>query len=563
VNPIRDAWRARCEAGHKPAVRAEAADGVGVLYLYDPIDEWFGVTAKDFVIAVDQLGDVDTIQLHVNSPGGDVFDAVAIANTLRAHKADVHAIVDGLAASSASFIAAAADRLTMMPNSTMMIHDAWTIAIGDADTMREAGDLLDRTSDNIASIYAAKAGGDAADWRATMKAEAWYSPAEAVDAGLADDTGELPDDAAQLADVVTFPVAAIPTTAHNVAAAAVAASIQPKGNTSMNPTPDVAATAPAAGAAADTSPAAAPPAIGDPTASRRPSASIKTLDQFYAAMTQRAAGGALPELRNALEDITQSSVGVDLEQPDFVGELWSGVRYQRRIVPLIKGPNLTSFTLKGWRWTTKPVMAAYAGDKADVPSNVVGTEPASASAVRLAGAHDIDRKFVDFPDDGFFAAYYAAMAESYARLSDAAAAAAIIAGATDVALPAYEGFLGAIAAGVAAIDADTGAGTTFVLANPADLIPFVLATTSNDLPARLQMIGVDLDRIQSSTQVPAGHVIVGNSAAIVYRELGDTPIRVQAINVAQGGVDAGVFGYYATQLQDSGGIQDVVIDTGA
>lgn len=331
----------------------------------------------------------------------------------------------------------------------------------------------------------------------------------------------------------------------------------------MPPTPAVAATAPETGAAADTSPAAAPPAIGDPSSNRRPAQAIETLDAFYAALTQREAGGNLPsELRNALADITQSGVGVDIEQPDFVGELWSGVRYQRRIVPLINGPKLTSFKLTGWRWTTKPVMAPYTGDKADVPSNAVATEPAEAMAVRLAGAHDIDRKFVDFDDQGFFAAYYAAMAESYARLSDAAAAAAIVAAATDVAAPAYEGFLGAVAAGVSAIDDDTGAGTTFVLANKADLIPWVLATTNTDLPARLQTIGVDLDRIKTSASVPAGHVIVGTSAAITYRELGDTPIRVQAINVAQGGVDTGVFGYYATLLNDAGGLQDVVIDTG-
>lgn len=563
---VRDAWRARCEAGHRPAVRAETdtETATGRLYLYDPIDDWFGITARDFLQAVDQLGDVDTIELHVNSPGGDVFDGVAIANTLRAHRANVHVVVDGIAASAASFIAVTGDRVTMMPNTTMMIHDAWGLCVGNAADMLETAGLLDRVSDNIASMYAAKAGGETADWRSTMKTEAWYTPAEALAAGLVDDLELEPADDAgddQVAAVVAFPVSAIPTT--DVAAAAVAASLNTtKGHLTMT-TPAVAATAPETGAAADTSPAAAPPAIGDPTSNRRPADQIGSLDQFYAALTQREAGGRLPgELRNALEDITQSAVGVDVQQPDFVGELWDGVRYQRRIVPLINGPKLTSFKLTGWKWTTKPVMAPYAGDKADVPSNAVSTDPVSANAVRLAGAHDIDRKFVDFPDQGFFDSYYAAMAESYARLSDAAAAAAIVAAATDVAAPAYEGFLGAIAAGISAIEDDTNASSTFVLANKADLIPWVLATTTSDMPARLAAIGIDLDRIKTSSSVPAGHVIVGTSAAIEYRELGDTPIRVQAINVAQGGVDTGVFGYYATLLHDAGGLQDVVIDTG-
>lgn len=332
----------------------------------------------------------------------------------------------------------------------------------------------------------------------------------------------------------------------------------------MTTTQPVAATAPQTGAAADTSPAAAPPAIGDPGAAgstRRPSAAIPSLDAFYAALTQREAGGMLPgELRNALTDITQSSVGVDIEQPDWVGELWTGVRYQRKIVPLILGRKLTSLRVQGWRWTTKPAMAPYTGDKADVASNAVGTEPFSDVAKRLAGAHDIDRSFVDFPDAGFFEAYYAAMTESYAILSDAAAADAIIAGATDVIAPDYPGFLGAIAAGVAELDDATNAGATFVLANKADVIPWVLGMTNQDLPARLATIGVDLDRIKTSNRVAAGHVIVGTSAAIEFRELGDTPVRVQAVNVAQGGVDAGVFGYYATLLHDAGGLQDVTID---
>ena len=178
-----------------PGLRAsilapEVLDGIAKLRLYDPIDSWggdWGVSAKEFATALAELpDDTSTIHLHINSPGGMVFEGVAILNQLRQHQAKVVAVVDGLAASAASFIACGADEVHMAPNTQLMIHDAWGIAIGNAATMRETGDLLDRLSDNIAAIYADKAGGDPADWRTAMLAESWYSPEEAVAAGLAD-----------------------------------------------------------------------------------------------------------------------------------------------------------------------------------------------------------------------------------------------------------------------------------------------------------------------------------------------------------------------------------------
>lgn len=178
-----------------PGIRAsvlvpELADGVATMRLYDPIDDWggdWGVSAKEFAASLNSLpDDVHTIQLHINSPGGLVFEAVAILNQLRQHSARVVAVVDGLAASAASYIATGADEVQMAPNSTLMIHDAWGFAIGNAADMRQSADLLDRLSNNIASIYAAKAGGTVEDWRAAMLAESWYSAEEAVTAGLAD-----------------------------------------------------------------------------------------------------------------------------------------------------------------------------------------------------------------------------------------------------------------------------------------------------------------------------------------------------------------------------------------
>lgn len=160
------------------------------VYLYDEIGGW-GVSAREFSIALGAL-DVETIDLRINSPGGSVFEGMAIMNALRRHKARVEATVDGLAASAASFIAMAADHVVMNRGSELMIHEAWGWAQGDAKTMREMAVSLDKTSAAIAGVYAQRAGGDADSWREVMAAETWYSAEEAVLAGLADEWVDAP-----------------------------------------------------------------------------------------------------------------------------------------------------------------------------------------------------------------------------------------------------------------------------------------------------------------------------------------------------------------------------------
>lgn len=167
-------------------------NGPAEIYLYDEISFW-GVSAQSFAT---ELGTVTAkdVTVRVNSPGGDVFDGIAIGNLLASHPATVTVQVDALAASIASVIAVmGADRLVMGPHSQMMIHDASGFAMGNATDMREAATMLDMVSDNIAEVYAVKAGGTPAAWRKTMKAETWYTAQEAVDAGLADEVRPLPE----------------------------------------------------------------------------------------------------------------------------------------------------------------------------------------------------------------------------------------------------------------------------------------------------------------------------------------------------------------------------------
>lgn len=158
------------------------------VYIYDEIGYW-GTTASDFVQEFMQIT-TPKIHVHINSPGGQMFDGLAIYNALKSHPSEVTTIVDALAASAASFIAQGGDKILMARNSTMMIHDASGLAYGNAEDMHQMADLLDKMSDNIADIYAQRAGGTAEEWRAMMKAETWYTGTEAVDAKLADSVVE-------------------------------------------------------------------------------------------------------------------------------------------------------------------------------------------------------------------------------------------------------------------------------------------------------------------------------------------------------------------------------------
>lgn len=155
------------------------------VHLYDAIDPWWGISAQSFVDEIRDL-DVEEIVLRVNSPGGSVYDGIAITNALRAHSAKVVAYVDGIAASIASVIITAADEVVMMPNSEIMIHEPWGYGMGDARDLSKTAGRLDQIAVNIAGAYADRAGGKAEDWRDAMLAETWYSAAEAVTAGLAD-----------------------------------------------------------------------------------------------------------------------------------------------------------------------------------------------------------------------------------------------------------------------------------------------------------------------------------------------------------------------------------------
>lgn len=186
-----DWYRLSNKAGEKAA-----------LYIYDEIGYW-GDTAKGLV---DELRNVsgDELDVHLNSPGGDIFDGLAIYQALKNHPAKVTMYIDGLAASIASVIAMAGDHIVMAPKASLMIHDGWTMSVGNAAELRKAADLLDTQSEIIASVYADRSNSDANAWRDAMREETWYTAQEALDAGLVDEVEGLKKAADEPFDLGVF-----------------------------------------------------------------------------------------------------------------------------------------------------------------------------------------------------------------------------------------------------------------------------------------------------------------------------------------------------------------------
>lgn len=187
LHALRAAWRVTAEVAERstPCFRLSNASGATAkLYVYDVIGGW-DLDSSDFVQAVHAIT-APAVDMHINSPGGFVYDAVAMFEAVKSHTATVTTHIDGLAASAASFLALAGDTVEIAKRGRMMIHDAQGVGIGSPADMREYADLLDSVSDDISGYYADKAGGTPASWRKAMTATTWYSAQQSVDAGLAD-----------------------------------------------------------------------------------------------------------------------------------------------------------------------------------------------------------------------------------------------------------------------------------------------------------------------------------------------------------------------------------------
>jgi ATP-dependent Clp endopeptidase proteolytic subunit ClpP len=166
-------------------IKNKANTDTASISIHDEIGLW-GITAAQFMKDVKDLGDVKAIHLSIHSPGGNVFDGLAMYNTLAAHPAKIYGKVAGIAASAASFVLMAADQIEMPEDSFLMIHNTQGGAYGDSEYLREMADLMDKLGSQIANIYKKRTGQDSATIADMMSAETWMTANEAKELGFAD-----------------------------------------------------------------------------------------------------------------------------------------------------------------------------------------------------------------------------------------------------------------------------------------------------------------------------------------------------------------------------------------
>ena len=182
----------------KPTRAIRSAHGEAEMFLYGEIGP-FGISAKEFADELADLGDVPEITLHINSPGGDAFDGVAIFNSLVQHPATIIVRVDGIAASAASLVAMAGDRIEMAENAFLMVHEPMTLTMGNASEHRSVADILENLTDSYVNTYANRRNLSTDEVAKLLAGETWLSASEAVEAGFADEVLAVPAIAASIA----------------------------------------------------------------------------------------------------------------------------------------------------------------------------------------------------------------------------------------------------------------------------------------------------------------------------------------------------------------------------
>jgi ATP-dependent Clp protease, protease subunit len=202
MNRLLNLLQNNAERGQKVTIKAETGSDITHIYLYDAIGGWWGVDAATFVKDLAAITTANIV-LHINSPGGDVFDGRAIATAIKQHSATIVAQIDGLCASAATYVSAACDSVTMADGGFYMIHEGWTLAIGNKRDMDKTRALLAKVDDTILNDYEKKTGLDRAQLNSWMEEETWFTAAEAKQHGFIDSI--LNDDASSNNSTIDAP----------------------------------------------------------------------------------------------------------------------------------------------------------------------------------------------------------------------------------------------------------------------------------------------------------------------------------------------------------------------
>lgn len=295
-------------------------------------------------------------------------------------------------------------------------------------------------------------------------------------------------------------------------------------------------------------------ATGDTASADALTASARSVAELFGAA--RAGASMDDEMTAALVDITHTPM-MDADQPGWLGRVWDEQPYEREFTDYVTARPLTSFRMQGWRVTERPGVDWWDGDKTEIPSFPMAIEPVDFTARRIAGGNDIAREFVDFGMTDLIAEYWRSMAESYAILTDEYIPASIAAAANELD-EAPDLITAVVRAGRFLKQSRQRA--TYVLMNPADE-ERLLDVTNDDVPAWLDRFGAIArpETWNSHELVPEGAIIVGDPSAMEFYELPGSPIRVNAVNIAQGGYDYALFGYAETFHRNPRGIVSVPV----
>jgi len=267
---------------------------------------------------------------------------------------------------------------------------------------------------------------------------------------------------------------------------------------------------------------------------------------------------ALADAQNAgvfaLSDIPYTA-GANARVPAWLGEIWQGRSFERKVIPVVTNGTLTSMSEKGYVWGNKPVVTQYAGNKAAVASNTVSLTPKSYDAIRFAGAWDIDRAYYDFNDQDFLNGFFAHMVNSYAQVTDQYALDTIVAASTKVNAETFPtgvgSAMGKVVQGALAVIAAGGTPTSALVAT--DVYKQLLFTRQEDRLAFLgAAVGLEAGSVESFRVIPHGSIQAGGALvldrqAVEFKELSGG-IRVNALDIARGGVDEAVYGYALTKV---------------
>ena len=292
-------------------------------------------------------------------------------------------------------------------------------------------------------------------------------------------------------------------------------------------------------------------------------------DVFNMIATARSTGDR--RMMAALEDVAitgEGAVGTATVVPQYVGELWSGRRFTRKVIPNLASAALTSTSVTGWRFTTKPAVATWTGNKADVPSNAPVAESYTVPLQRFAGAWDIAREFVDFGQTDVLESMMRYAVDSYAQQSDnyvlTTALTAVGAGTEVGTIPSgiAESLVKLVRGALNVVNTGNALPTWAIVATDV-YEELALIQTNNALEflsMSLNLEGGSLEnfRIVPHASLDAGDVLVGAREAITVHELPGSPIRVNALDIAKGGVDEAVFGYVAARIDDVNGMSRII-----